>query len=65
MSADSIKPDIATVNYHLGVGCLICDEFVPLSPNEESMMRAIHIKICDKCRSAILYTRRKMEEENQ
>ena len=55
----------------LCVGCLICDESVPLTEQEEIAMRyghPIHSKVCDKCRAAILYMREQMpstqEKEN-
>lgn len=45
-------------------GCIICGEPVELTPNEElSLRRGFHIdsKVCDKCREAILHTRKQIE----
>ena len=48
-------------------GCIICGELVELTPNEElSLHRGFHIdsKVCDKCREAILHTRKQIESVN-
>ena len=48
-------------------GCIICEEPVELTPNEElSLRHGFHIdsKVCDKCREAILHTRKQIESVN-
>ena len=45
--------------------CIICGEFVTLDEFEESrLLHGMHIssKVCDKCKQAILYTRKQIEE---
>ena len=49
----------------LGVGCIICGESVPLTPNEIIMLeqghgRQISSKVCDKCKQAVLHMREQM-----
>lgn len=48
------------------IQCLICDEAVELSEMENSRLDhglSINPKICDKCKQAILYARRMMENQ--
>lgn len=48
------------------IQCLICDETVELSETENSCLNYglfINPKICDKCKQAILYARRMMENQ--
>jgi len=50
----------------LSISCTICTEMTPLTDYEESMIRhgnMMPIKICDKCKKAILYMRSQMPEE--
>ena len=52
--------------YHLGISCLVCGESVPLTEIEEIRFEHkmnIPIKICDKCRAAILYVREQMPQD--
>ena len=59
-SEPSFKPSI-------GVGCLICNEYVGLSEMEEKMLYAsIHLnpKICDKCKAAVMKVRKELESES-
>ena len=49
---------------NVSIACLICDEPVALNEMEQSRLNHglyIHSKICDKCKNAILYYRRKIE----
>ena len=60
ISADASKAK----NVGLSTACLICDEPVLLTDMEKSRLNyglGIHSKICDKCKYAILYYRRKFE----
>ena len=53
---------------NLSVGCLICDEPVELNEMEQSRLNyglGIDSKICDKCKNAILYYRRKFESAEE
>ena len=62
----------ATVNlkeskYRLGKACLVCGESVVFTEHELMALNSgikIDSKICDKCRQAILYARKQMEENN-
>ena len=48
------------VKASLGTGCIICNETILLSDEEELMLRSgysIHSKVCDKCKNAILHMR--------
>lgn len=50
----------------LGISCLICGESVELDEMELARLNYgldIHPKICDKCKYAILYYRRKFESD--
>lgn len=50
----------------LCIGCMVCDEPIPLTEWEEVTLRYgrdIHNKVCDKCKAAILYTREQMEQK--
>lgn len=64
-----IKKDNDVDNkYHFSIGCLICNEPVPLTEEEESRMLYglhIHSKICDKCKQAVLHVRTYMEDINK
>lgn len=47
----------------LATSCIVCDESIPLTQNEELALRHGHhipSKICDKCKAAILYMREQM-----
>lgn len=47
---------------HVGVGCLICDEFVRLTDREVCLMshgRSV-VRVCDKCKDAI----KRMRDKN-
>lgn len=51
----------------LSKACLICGEGIILTENEkEALYCGYHIdnKVCDKCKQAILYIRKQMEENN-
>ena len=55
-----IKPSI-------GIGCIICGEYVALSECEERSLLAglhLHSKVCDKCKAAIMKVRKEMEVES-
>ena len=48
------------------VGCLVCGEAVPLSDFEYAYLHTTHgsvVKVCDKCKAAILHVRKQLEEE--
>ena len=50
----------------IGVGCLVCNEYVGLSEGEERSLLAglhLHSKVCDKCREAIMRVRKEIENE--
>ena len=60
----SIDEVSKAMQVNISIGCLICDESVELSEMERSRLNHgldIHSKICDKCKNAILYYRRKFE----
>ena len=49
----------------LCTGCIICDEPVPLTANEELLLsyghgHDIHSKVCDKCKKVILRMREQL-----
>ena len=51
---------------HLSIACLVCGESVALEEWEERRLDyglSIHSKICDKCKTAILYMRDQMEQK--
>lgn len=52
------------VSYELGTSCIICDEFVGLTENEKlSLLHGdTQVKVCDKCKKAILYLRKQIDE---
>lgn len=61
VTPDSIKDGI-------GVDCLICGEGIPLNENEK--MDILHggrivIKICDKCKEAVLAMRREIQKRRE
>ena len=48
--------------------CIVCDEPIKLTPNEEVALnygRPIGSKVCDKCKQAILHIRKQIEQENE
>ena len=62
----SIAEVNATMNIkcHICMPCLVCGEGVPLTEEEDQRMlygHHIHSKICNECRSAILYMRDHMQ----
>lgn len=60
----SIDEISKAMKINLSIACLICDEPVALSEMEQSRLNYgldIHSKICDRCKNAILYYRRKFE----
>ena len=54
---------------HTAIPCLICGESIPLTEVEEKMFLSsvphpeIRIKVCDKCKKAVLDIRSTMDEE--
>ena len=51
-------------NATLCTSCIVCNEPVPLTSEEEMRLEhgyTIHSKICDKCKQAILYIRKQIE----
>lgn len=55
-----INPD----SFGLCTCCIICGESVPLTQNDRIRLEHghnIHIKVCDKCRTAVLRMRELME----
>jgi hypothetical protein len=46
-------------DYRVGTSCLICGEFVELNPLEQ---HANTVKICDKCKKAVMKAREEMEK---
>ena len=60
ISADASK----SIEGNLSVACLICEEPIVLTEMEKSrLMYGLDIdsKVCDNCKNAILYYRRKFE----
>lgn len=59
--------NLKEIKCKLGKACFICGEPVALTKNEEEALYCgyrIDHKVCDKCRQAILYVRKQMEENN-
>lgn len=55
-------------NCHFGIACLVCGESVPLTTDEEYAIRSgfhVNPKICDKCKEAILYVRKTIENNTE
>lgn len=55
------------VKAKLGVSCIICGEFVPLSEKECLMVEhGLHMesKVCDKCKAAVMEMRKYKEEKD-
>lgn len=44
----------------VGILCLICGEIIPLT---ESEVEYVKVKVCDKCKQAVLWTRKEMEKK--
>ena len=68
VTIDSIKelPEAQYIKTHLCTSCLVCGESVALTQEEEYVLyhgHHVHSKICNECRSAILYMRHQMEQK--
>jgi hypothetical protein len=53
------------VSYGFGTNCIICDECIDLTENEKlSLLHGlgVQVKVCDKCKKAILYLRKQIDE---
>jgi hypothetical protein len=63
---DGVLTDVAAPfkKIPLCIDCIICDEPVPLTENEEETLLyggCVHSKICDKCKKVILRMREQLE----
>ena len=47
--------------YKLTTNCLICDEVISI----ETMYWGLNIRICDKCRAAVMKVRAEIESETE
>lgn len=54
-----------SIESSIGTNCMICEETIVLTPEEQTLLQyghSIHNKICDKCKRAILYIREQIED---
>jgi len=61
-----IYPSETQPHNDICVACLVCGEAVTLSDFEYASLQMPHgcvIKVCDKCKAAILHVRNQLEEE--
>lgn len=57
--------NITKADVGIGVSCMVCNEAVLLTKNEEFLLshgRSVGSKICDKCKEAILHVRKQLDE---
>ena len=61
-----IYPSETQPHNNICVGCLVCGEAATLSDFECAYLQILHgsiVKVCDKCKAAILHVRKQLEEE--
>lgn len=53
---------ISDITYTYGHPCLICGEFIP---NDTEEIFSYRVKICDKCRNAVMQMRKQLEDKGE
>lgn len=63
---DIIVNKVDKHSYYLSSPCLVCDELVELTQDESISVlrynRSIPNKVCEKCKKAIMYIRKQINE---